>query len=254
MKLFNQSLQRVFLILEILADYPDGLLLTELSEKTQIHKSTMHRFISDLMELGYVSQLADRRYILTYKLFMLGSSKLKALDIQKIARPILAKLSQDVNEVIHLIVSDLPNIVYIDKIENTDNAITMGSYIGKRSPMIYTASGKALLADLDNSLIEKIWSTTNQGPLTPNSVKTLDELMIQINETRRTRISIDNEENEENLYCVSTTIRDHTNSAVAAISISGPVFRMKAKTGPEMNEKLLQASSEISQTLGGQLG
>lgn len=252
MKLYNQSLQRVFSILEVLGENPDGLLLTELSEKTDIHKSTMHRFISDLTELGYITQLADRRYILTYKLFMLGASKLKGLDLQRIARPELSALSQELNEVIHLIVSDLPNIVYVDKIEHTDNAITMGSYIGKRSPMIYTASGKALLAHMEDALIEKAWKLTTLAPPTPNSVKSLDELMDQINMIRETSISIDNEENEANLYCVSTTIKDHTNSVIAAISISGPVFRMKEKTGKEMNEKLLAAAKAISHKLGAQ--
>ena len=47
------------------------------------------------------------------------------------------KLMESVNEVVHLVVREGNEIVYIDKVE-ANNTIMMASTIGKRSPMYCT--------------------------------------------------------------------------------------------------------------------
>ena len=74
-----QSIDRALSILEVLSDYSEGLGVTEISEKVDLHKSTVYRLLATLIYKGYVVQdLETNKYGITLKLFELGSKKLKA--------------------------------------------------------------------------------------------------------------------------------------------------------------------------------
>lgn len=250
MVIYNQSVQRTFLILEALSQYPSGLFFKELEEETDLNKSTLHRFLNDLMHLGYISQDENKKYILSFKLFELGNSKIKNLNIQELARPHLIECSKKANEIVHLVVPDDTDIVYIDKVEMSHNSITMGSHVGKRLPMVYTASGKALLSMLSNEDIRVIWEHREDKPVSGKGVDNIEDFIQEIEEVRKTGIAIDDEEYEAGIQCVGTMIFDYTASAVAGISISGPSFRMKDK----MNESLFKLLKDTAQQISHKLG
>ena len=65
-----QSLDRAFAIIEHLSQNPGGMLLMDLSAATGLHKSTVHRLLASLINLGYVRKDSDsNKYRLTFKLF-----------------------------------------------------------------------------------------------------------------------------------------------------------------------------------------
>ena len=49
-----QSLERAFRLIELLSHNPDGMPLMELSCTSGLHKSTVHRLLASLSQLGYV--------------------------------------------------------------------------------------------------------------------------------------------------------------------------------------------------------
>ena len=69
-----QSVDRTLTILEVLSDYEEGLGITEISEKVELHKSTVHRLLNTLIYKGYIKQDKNtNKYGLTLKLFELGN-------------------------------------------------------------------------------------------------------------------------------------------------------------------------------------
>ena len=119
-----QSIVRVFDILESFEKFPKGAGLTELSKEVNLHKSTVHRFLNTLISLGYVKQDEDSKYSLTYKLYSLANTKLAGMDFIGISHEFIKNLSQDINEVVHLVTRDGIYVVYVDKID-AQNAITL---------------------------------------------------------------------------------------------------------------------------------
>ena len=72
MKEIVQSVDRALSILEILSDYSEGLGITSISNKVNIHKSTVHRILATLIYKGYVEQDPNtNNYMITLKLFEL---------------------------------------------------------------------------------------------------------------------------------------------------------------------------------------
>ncbi|EET84918.1 transcriptional regulator, IclR family [Clostridium carboxidivorans P7] len=73
-----QSVDRSLCILEVLSDYEDGLGITEIAEKVDLHKSTVYRLLNTLVWKGYIKQNKNTsKYGLTLKLFELGNKKVR---------------------------------------------------------------------------------------------------------------------------------------------------------------------------------
>ena len=245
-----QSVDRTLTILEVLSDYNDGLGITEISSLVNLHKSTVHRLLATLIYKGYVVQDEEsNKYKITFKLFELGSKKVHKLDLLKISRPYTKMLMESVNEVVHLIISEETDIVYIDKVE-ANNTISMASRIGKRNPMYCTATGKAILAFLTEEEILKVWNSSKVVKLTKNTNTDFILFKKELQTIRENGYAIDNEENEIGEKCVGAPIFNMNGNVVAAISVSGPVTRITDDKIDFISNEVMQCTKLISKEMG----
>ena len=245
-----QSIDRALSILEVLSDYSKGLGVTEISEKVDLHKSTVYRLLATLIYKGYVVQdLETNKYGITLKLFELGSKKVESMDLLSVSREYTKKLMESVNEVVHLVVRDGTDIVYIDKVE-ANNTIRMASTIGKRSPMYCTSVGKAILAHLPKEKVKEIWERSNIKKLTKFTIIDFKEMEKELEVVRKMGYAVDNEENEMGVRCIGAPIFNRTGNVEAAISISGPTMRIKEKNIGTIAEKVIRYAGLISKELG----
>ncbi|NLK22274.1 MAG: IclR family transcriptional regulator [Epulopiscium sp.] len=250
MKDIVQSVDRTLSILEVLSDYDDGLGVADISAKLDLHKSTVHRLLSTLIIKGYVEQNSENsRYKITLKLFELGSKRISNMDILEIARPYLKELMEKTNEVVHLVIRENTDIIYIDKVESK-TTIRMHSRIGRRSPAYCTAVGKAILSGLDDKKIEKIWEESDIKQYTPFTIINLEDFKRELKSIREKGFAVDEEENELDVRCVGASIYDYTGETCAAVSISGPITRMTDEKIKEFSRWLVHYTMEISKELG----
>lgn len=250
MKDVVQSVDRALSIIEVLSDYEAGLGITEISGKIDLHKSTVYRLLSTLIYKGYVQQDdKTNKYKLTLKLFELGNKKLENADILAIARSYLKELMEEVNEVVHLVLLEGKDIVYIDKVES-HNTIRMHSNIGKRSPAYCTSVGKSILAHLPEEKVKEIWDNSDIRRLTEYTITDFEEFQKELGKTKENNYAIDDEENELGVRCVGAPIFDYKGDPVAAISISGPTIRVTKDKVEEISESVIKYSKMISRELG----
>ncbi|NLM14188.1 MAG: IclR family transcriptional regulator [Epulopiscium sp.] len=245
-----QSVARTLSILEVLSDYEDGLGLAELSIKLDLHKSTVHRLLSTLIVMGYVEQNAvTNKYKITLKLFELGSKRIANMDILEIAKPYLKELMEKTNEVVHLVIRENTDIIYIDKVES-ETTIRMHSRIGRRSPMYCTAVGKAMMAWLHEKEVEDIWNKSDIHQYTPFTIVNLEDMKKELKLIKQRGFAMDDQENELEVRCIGASIFDYTGKPCAAISISGPITRMTDERIEQFSKWLIHYTLEISKELG----
>ncbi|NLK63528.1 MAG: IclR family transcriptional regulator [Tissierellia bacterium] len=245
-----QSVDRTLTILEVLSDYSDGLGITEISDLVSLHKSTVHRLLSTLIYKGYVVREEETsKYKITFKLFELGSKKVHKLDLLKISRPYTKMLMESVNEVVHLIIREDTDIVYIDKVE-ANNTISMASRIGKRNPMYCTATGKAILAFLPEDEVLKVWNNSKIIKLTKNTNTDFILFKKELQTIKEKCYAIDDEENEIGVKCVGAPIFDMNGNVVAAISVTGPVTRITDDKIGFISKEVIQCTNLISKEMG----
>lgn len=245
-----QVLDRALAILQTLsAEVPD-LSLGEISTKLGLHKSTVHRLIMVLERHKLVERNSDNgRYRLGLKLFELGTKAVSKLDLRGRARPVLERLVLETSETVHLCILDDTDVVYLDKVEPT-RSVRMASSVGRRNPAYCTAVGKAILAWLPEAQVESIVRKHGLKAMTANTITSFLELKTELAAIRERGYAVDNEEIEEGVRCVGCVVRDFSGGPVAAVSVSGPAFRVTREKVQGISRPVVAAATALSTELG----
>ena len=237
-------------MLDALAAEGPDLSLGEIAEKLDLHKSTAHRLIMVMERHNLIERNSvTGRYRLGLKLFELGTRAVARLDLRERARPVLERLVLETSETVHLCILDDTEVVYLDKVEPA-RSVRMASRVGTRNPAYCTAVGKAILAYLPEAQVEAIVRKHGLKAVTANTITSFLDLKSELAKIREQGYSVDNEEIEEGLRCVSSVVRDFSGGPVAAISVSAPAFRLTQEKVKSVSLPVVAAAHAISAELG----
>ncbi|MDQ7095238.1 IclR family transcriptional regulator [Desulfosporosinus sp. PR] len=247
---YVQTLERSLDVLEVLAHAEEPLGVTEIGNRIQLHKSTVHRILQTLCYRGYVERAKENEhYQLGIKIVELGIRFFNDLEIRKVAAPVLNDLAKLLNEVVHLVLPDDGEIVYIDRAESS-HVVGMHSKVGRRAPMHCTAVGKAILSTLPEEEVRHILETKGMTRYTPNTIIDPEVLLKELRSIRENKISVEKEENEIGIICLGTPVFDYSGRAIGAISVSGPASRIQEKGLERIGQEMKKAGEEVSSKLG----
>jgi IclR family transcriptional regulator, KDG regulon repressor len=126
----------------------------------------------------------------------------------------------------------------------------MATSVGRRNPAHCTAVGKAMMAYLPHAQVESIIRKHGMRAITAHTITSLIELKKEFDAIRGRGYSVDNEEIEEGVRCVGCVVRNFSGEPVAAISISGPAFRLTPKKVPVVAIAVMAAANGLSEDLG----
>ncbi|MDR1045181.1 MAG: IclR family transcriptional regulator [Candidatus Adiutrix sp.] len=241
------SLEKGLKMLETIIEHGE-LTVTRAANCLELNRASAHRFITTLRDLGYVRKNQHNNYEATFKVLELGMKQADSFEIRRLAKPCMRELSNMFDETINLGLLDRDKIIYLDKVESRE-LLRMDSGIGTSCEAYSTALGKAMLAFLPEEELESYLARLEpMEPITPNSITSVDKLVRALNKTRRDGYSIDNEELAAGLYCVGAPIFDFNGYPVYAISVSGPVARIKPlKNLPGC---IIECAAKLSRQLG----
>lgn len=245
-----KSVSRALDIISIVSMKKGGLGVTEIANQMDINKSSVHRILSTLTEYGYIEQdIETGRYKLGYKFLEISSKLLDSIDLRTEARPFLQVLETVTNEVIHLVVYDQGEVVYIEKLEGNET-LRMHSRVGKRAPMHCTSVGKAILAHLPTNVVLEIINRKGLPAHTNHTFTDKEEFFQELAKIKENGYALDLEENEYGIICIAVPIYDHLGRVAAAVSISGPSIRMIPNRLDELKDRLIEIGRKISARLG----
>ena len=143
-----QTIDRALDLIELLATAKEGLGVTEIGQQIGLHKSTVFRLLTTLVERGYVQKNPkNSTYSLGLKFIEISGLFLKKLELKTEALPVMRRLAEIVGQPVHLAILDGHEVIYIEKVELV-NSIRMYSQIGRRAPVFCSAIGKILLSGL----------------------------------------------------------------------------------------------------------
>lgn len=248
----SASLRRALSILLRLGDDATpaaGVTLAELTAALGLNRSTLLRLLAPLAE----AQLVERdqgtgRYRLGSRNAQLGHAYLERLDRRQVAHEILLDLVRQSGETVHLVIAELPEVVYIDKIDSP-KAVRMHSRIGNRMPAYSTSVGKAILAHADAASVEVV-IRAGMPARTPTTLTTPQALRADLALIRERGYALDDSENEADIRCVAAPLFDHAGEVKSAISIAGPATRVTPEREAELGRLVIAAAGAISRRLG----
>lgn len=232
-------------------DHETEWTLKALVDHLGLPTTTVFRQVSTLTDQQYLIQDPVRKsYRIGPRLMMLASSIMGRSDLRQLARPELERLSDTVRETINLSLLIEHDIFYLDKVE-THRSIVCNTKVGSRAPAYATSSGKILLSEQSEAYIEEYcgWMRENARALTANTITDPECLRGELIHAKLQGFAVDREEIEAGLICVGAPIYDINHQAVAAVSISGPNYRMQADWETMVRE-VRKAAEKVSCLLG----
>jgi DNA-binding IclR family transcriptional regulator len=245
-----KSVSRALDIITLVSMKKGGLGVTEIAKQIDINKSSVYRILSTLVQYGYIEQDGETgKYKLGYKFLEISSKLLESIDLRAEARPFLQELENETNEVIHLVVYDQGEVVYIEKLEGNET-LRMHSKVGKRAPMHCTSVGKAILAYLPSSVVLDILERKGMPVHTDKTITEKEEFLKELSQVRQKGFALDLEENEYGITCIAVPIFDHLGKVIAAVSISGPTMRMTDDRMNTLKSIMVKTGKAVSARLG----
>ena len=241
-------LEKATQILDVVAETPDGATLTSIAQRLSQPRSSTHRLLSELVQLGLLFRVGSANYMPGPRLARWGEAAGGVTDIVRISKPTMVRLRDAVGESVHLYVRQRDRRVCVSAVEGNYERRHF-TEVGKPLPLSVGASGKLLLAFADQATQAQELRRVAREPLTPRA-PTVEELTAQLESIRGTDWAVSFGEREEGLAAAAVPIRSQSGAVQAALSISGPTARLDAQRLDALRPELTDSANQISAAQG----
>lgn len=232
------SVTKALVILEELSREPEGLGLLELSSRVEMHKTTVYRLLTSLLEKDFVEQdHISGHYSLGLKILSLASAFYQKLDIRAVIRGQMGELPQELEGFFLIIKRTGKEYVIIDCIpKGVEPEVKPGQVMSAEE-----AAGKIFCANTP------VWQR-HEKELGFAGQKTAARMKKEMQ-----NISLQGYVYEEKgslgIPCIAVPIFDFSKNIVCTVSLYSEALRNKKKQS-ELILWLMDAADRISAQLG----
>lgn len=223
--------------------------VSDLSRNLGAPKSSVHRELRKLQEIGWVSQNSGtdaNKWALTPAPLRLaqkvaGDSNLKAVAIHE-----MQALQERYEEAVHLAIPEGRGVVIVERLE-CPKPIRIHWPVGNNAPLHASANGRAILAFSTGSQYESLLPTSFE-PLAEKTVKDLGAFLKDIDKVKDQGYAFVYEELRDDIASIAAPIMGERGEPVASLSIFLPSYRVPADV-EAVGREVMQAARRISRGL-----
>ena len=243
-----RSVDRAVAILDLLAR--DGWRAgAEVARDLGVHRSTALRLLGTLERHGLVERDSKTaKYRLGRRLPQLASVVTGEFDLRFVARPVCERLAGALGETVTLDVLDADEIVPIEQASGSTSVVSV-NWLGRRTPIHCTASGKVILAFAPGALRQRLLSRPLERR-TPHTIVDRAELEQQLAAALDAGFARTYQELEVGLDAIAAPVHSADGAVVAALDVSGPAHRLQDRDRPELVHMTQEAAADLSRRLG----
>lgn len=223
----------------------DGSGVTELANHLDLSKAAVHGHLSTLVRNEFVVKDGDT-YRIGLRFMQFGQFAKNSVPIYEITHKEIDALADQTGEVAQLMVEEHGRGVYLHKSVG-DKAVMTRSSVGDRMYLHCTALGKAILAHLPEMRVDEIIDRHGLPKQTEQTIASREELKQELETIRDRGVAFDDEEILQGLRCVAAPVTSHDGTLYGAVSVSGPVSRMKDERFTEELPEVVMGTANIIQ-------
>lgn len=244
------NLERGLLILEHLANFPQGLAQSELAAQLGLSKTSVFRISMTLLEYGYLQRNEESKTLaLSRKLMALGNRTLGEDDLVATAHDVLKQLRDVVRETVLLGVLVDTELVVLSQVLGK-HPFKFSVDLGCRLPLHTAAPGKAILAFLPPNEREDIARRMAYPRFTDRTITSCGAYLRELETVRQTGFALDCGEQLTGIHCVAAPIFNRHGYPVAAAWTTGPTDRIRTQDLAEVGAQMMAHTQVISARLG----
>ena len=245
-----QSIERAFSILQIVSDHPNGIRVSALAEKADLHISTVSRILTTLEQVQAVQRPSSSGEVrLGGGLISMVSKAPWSERLVTVAKPFLERLAQRTGEAAGLNVSDDEKCRVLVQVPGDYN-VQIRDWSGEHFPLHVASGGKLYLAHVSPAKLTQLLQRP-LVPFTPATITDPQQLRQHIVQVRRQGYAWTSDELEEGLTTVAAPIYEHNRQFIASVYVSAPAFRYASPAEQaRLGELVVESGREITAHLG----
>lgn len=241
-----RTLETVDRALQLLLAFDDDrneLTVAAMAVRLGIHRSSASRLAATLADRGFLERApGGDAFRLGPALARLGPLALAGRGLVVASRPVMERLAEATGETVVLSVLEADAAVDVAQVDGR-HRISTREWVGQRSPLHASSDGKILLAFGDAA-------PGRLDALTPRTISAAAALRDELAAVRERGWASVEGELEDGLNGVAAPVRDGHQRCVAALSVSGPAYRLPAARLAALAPQVRRAADEIAARLG----
>lgn len=244
------ALDKAFAILDYITDSPKPMSAAQIAKDLGLPRSSTHGILMALTQKGVLRKDENNLFYLgSYLLYWAGKFEQQ----------------QNVIAIFHeLMVSEpalLPHTITLSALdENRGEVVFLSCHespsplgftfrAGVRVPAVFAATGKAMLSTMPMNDVKAMYPKGLPRAMTPNGVTDFNRLEAEFARVRATRLSLDDGQLRDGMYCMGTYIRNSSGRAVAGVASSMLQHEYEYKQA-EVGQALITLATKIEDRLG----
>lgn len=208
---FSESLSRGLAVLRAFDRDAPRLRIGEVAERAGLNRAAARRYLLTLRDLGYVASEKDS-FMLRPRVLDLGYSYFAAANIGTTIQPLLAELAERTQEAATFAVRDELQVLVVARAAKRLWDLSVGT--GSRLPLLQTALGRALLADLPEQELNAILTALNVFR------RDRPRLLRSVSQVRRQEYAFVQAEFAPKLAAIAVPIWDRDGRTLAAVNVT----------------------------------
>lgn len=244
------NLERALEIMELLAEHPEGLTTTEITEFLHIPRNSVFRITSTLIDRGYLIRNAESKiFQLSQKLLTIGYSAISDQTLIEKALSPMRQLRDRFKETVPLGILHGTEGLIVEEMQGS-HSFRFVLEPGKTFHLHTAAPGKAIVAFLPKHERDTVVQKIEYIVFNDRTIRNAAQYMKILTQVKHNGYAVDLAEEIEGMHCVAAPVFNRHGYPVAAIWITGPSHRIKESDIGQIAVEVKKTALTISQSLG----
>jgi IclR family acetate operon transcriptional repressor len=244
-----EAVDNALVLLQLLRD-GGALRLKDAAAELGVAPSTAHRLLAMLVYRGFAVQDETRRYVPGPAMGVGPAGLSWTRLLRTIALPYMELLSGQLNETVNLMVRVGTKVRFLATVEG-NNVLRVGDRQGTVMPANRTSGGKAMLAELEEPMLEQLFRSHNAeigGDTIPDGE--YQAFLRELETIRNNRFAANFEGTEDGVSALGIALHNRRGEVVGALSVATPATRFRsvfdAGLVPALRETCRQLEIDIA--------
>lgn len=247
-----KAAEKVTIVLDLIRASGAPIGVNDISRQCGLNVTTAFRILKTLRNSGWVYQNKDEKYIAGPKITFTTETNNFYMALSEVSYYIMSALTAKTFQAMNLAVR-IHNRACILQQSRTEKIVDYVPPIGTYLPLYASATGKVLLSELPEPLLNLILDSLDFKPFTAHTITDRTTLINELSRYREKGYAIDDRESQDDGFCIAVPVRCE-GSVAAALSFSGIIGRIQEDRIEEYSALLHKAAAEIERNLNSMNG
>lgn len=246
--LTNKSVIKATVLLGELGRHRQGITVTEIAQAVGMTRPTAFRLLLSLEQTGFVARV-DNRYMLGWQMARLGRVADPYSGVVTRIQPVLNEYAAKLNETLTFVMVTGPDSYDVVAEASASRFLNASHlYVGESFPLHASASGKLILAELDDEEVVAALPKRLES-FTKKTITRRDAFLDEVRRVREQGYAILDDELEEGLFVIGCGVRDSAGQLIGVLTLNGPTQRVKTDNILPTVEKVKLAAKKVEEAL-----